>query len=163
MHLEISLILSQILAFLIMLWILKKFAWKPLLKIMHERKQKIEAEFDKIELEKKEVSRLSDLYQEKLKRIEEEARQKIAEALFIEQEMARKIQDEAHEKAKAILLKSQEDIKNEIYKAKDELKQQLISTIVQTTQNLLREKLDREKDQTLIRDLLNEVKIDERL
>lgn len=150
MQLEISLIISQILAFLIMLWILKKFAWKPLLKILNDRKEKIRSEFSLIEEQKKEIKELLDLYQTKLAKIDEEAKQKMDLAIESAQKTAQALQEEAHVKAKEILQKAQEGIKHEMQKAQEELKGELIKIVIQATQKLLGEKMDTEKDRRLI-------------
>ncbi len=52
MNIEISQVITQIIGFLITVWLLKRFAWKPLLSMMDERRQKIKDEFQRIEDEK---------------------------------------------------------------------------------------------------------------
>ena len=154
MQLEISLIISQILAFLVTLWILKRFAWKPLLKILEERKKKIQSEFSSIEEKKRENQALAELYTSKLKGIEEEAKSKIAEAIEAGKKTAQQIHEEAHNQARAILQKAKVDIENERIKAHMELKNTLITLIIDTTQKLIHERLDAEKDKKLIADFI---------
>ena len=45
-------ILTHMVGFVITVWVLKKFAWKPILSILEERREKIKSEFDQIESEK---------------------------------------------------------------------------------------------------------------
>ena len=52
MDLQWQLLVTHIVGFLITLWILKKFAWRPLLGIMEERRNRIKEEFDKSDKEK---------------------------------------------------------------------------------------------------------------
>jgi F-type H+-transporting ATPase subunit b len=160
-QLEIGLIISQILAFLIMLWILKRFAWKPLLKILKERQEKIQAAFASIEEGKKEIQSLKELYNSKLEKIEEQAKEKITEAILSGQQMAQHIQEEAHNSAKAILQKAQGDIANEMLKAQAELKNNLINTVILATQKFIKEKIDTEKDKQLIGEFVEEAQIKE--
>ena len=63
MNFHIAQILTQIIGFLVALWILKRYAWKPLLGILDERRAKISGELDTIEQEK---GRVEELKQEKL-------------------------------------------------------------------------------------------------
>jgi F-type H+-transporting ATPase subunit b len=156
MQLDIAIIISQILAFLIMLWVLKKCAWKPLLKILKERKEKIQAEFETIEAKKKELEQLTDLYTSKLSKIEEETNAKIAEALEAGHQMASQIHEEAHAEAKSILQKAQKDIENELLKAQIELKSRISSLVILIAQKLIGEKMDAEKDKKLVEALLDE-------
>lgn len=53
LDLDLGQIIVQIIGFLAMLWILKRYGWKPLLDLLDARRQKIQSEFDSIE-EKKE-------------------------------------------------------------------------------------------------------------
>ena len=81
MDLDIKEILIQIVAFLLMLWVLKKFGWKPLLNVMEERKKAIQSEFDAIAEARKETEMLAKSYQDKLSTIDAEGRLKIQEAV----------------------------------------------------------------------------------
>src|SRR5947199_59849 len=102
MNIELSQILSQIIAFLITLWILKKFAWKPLMGVMDERRNKIKSEFDYIENQKTEVKKLADEYEERLANADAKARIKIQEAIDEGRKISQEIQDESHNQAKEI-------------------------------------------------------------
>ena len=63
-------LLTHALGFLIVLWILKKYAWGPLLSMMEERRNKIAGEFQQIEDEKVNVAKLTSEYEGKLKDID---------------------------------------------------------------------------------------------
>lgn len=158
MQLELSLIISQILAFLIMLLILKKFAWKPLLKILNERKEKIESEFKAIDAEKQKTQQEADLYRAKLADIEKEAKQKFSEATALGQQMVQAIQAEARAQARSMLIKAQSDIANEIEKAKDELKTQLVHIVINASQKIISQKMDSDQDQKLIGEIVDMLK-----
>ena len=71
----------NILAFFLLLLILKKFAWGSLLKLIDERRQKIASEFELIEQTQQELAKLKADYQKQIDRIEEEARAKIQQAV----------------------------------------------------------------------------------
>lgn len=160
MNLEISQILSQIIAFLITVWILKRFAWKPLLGIMEERRKKIKSEFDLIDKQKEEVQKKSLEYDEKMAHIEARARTRIQEAVQEGLKIAHEIQNEAHNQARNILNKAQEEVEREIEKAKAQLKNNLVNIAMSATQKIIREKLDAEKDKELIAQFVNDVELD---
>lgn len=48
MEVEVGQVVSQIIAFLILLAVLKRFAWGPLLQLLEEREERIRSEFDTI-------------------------------------------------------------------------------------------------------------------
>src|SRR5262245_37379838 len=129
MNLELPLIISQILAFLGMLWILKRFAWGPILKTLEARRQKIKAEFDAIAEQKEEIAELNADYAARLKSIEEEARARIHEAIEEGRKLSQQIQEEAKQKAQQILQKAREDVQNEIAKGQVQLKDNIIEMV----------------------------------
>lgn len=154
MKIEFSLLISQIVAFLIVLWILKRFAWGPLEKILEERKSKIQAEFDSLEEQKKTLSDLTDSYTKKLAGIEQEAKTILTHAVEKGVKEAQEIREEARMEAKSTLEKVQADIKHEIVKAKTELKQKLVALIMQVSEKLIGEKMDSEKDKIKVREFV---------
>ncbi len=81
MDLQWSQLLTHLIGFLITVWLLKKYAWGPLLNIMEERRAKIKSEFDSIEEEKANVARLTAEYESRLKEIDSERRAKLVEAV----------------------------------------------------------------------------------
>jgi len=156
MSLEIGQVLTQIVAFLIVVWVLKKFAWKPLLSVMEERRKKIRAEFEGIEEQKKKVQTLTEEYQEKLKGIEAEARAKIQEAVNEGRKISQEIQTEARAQAREILDRTKEQVEREIAKAKIQLKNDLVNMTVAATEKIIKEKLDAQKHQKLIEEFIDQ-------
>jgi F-type H+-transporting ATPase subunit b len=154
MNLEIEQILTQIVAFLAMLWILKKFAWKPLLNVMEERRKTIQSEFDSIEEQKKEIKKLTQTYNAKLNEIEATARATLQEAAKRGEQIALEIEQETRERAAMILNKAQAELKSEIAEAKKQLKQDIVKMAVTATEKIIQEKLDPKKHQKLIEDAI---------
>jgi len=103
-------------------FILRAFAWKKFLNILDQRKERIAAEFNKIESAKAQLEKLKQEYEGKLARIEEEARQKIQEAETRADQLSREIKDEARNQAKALLERNKEDIQIELSQARQQLK-----------------------------------------
>ena len=157
MGLEIGQIVTQIIGFLIAVFLLKKFAWKPLLSILEERRSKIKSEFDNIDNEKKKVEDLLSDYQTKLKEIDSLARVKIQEAAREGQKMANEIKENARKESKDILTKAREEIQRDVDKAKVQLKNDLVNMTMRVAEKLIREKLDEEKDKKLIAEFIDSV------
>ena len=88
-------ILTHAVGFLIALWVLKKFAWKPLLSLMEERRNKIVEEFNEIDNEKAKVAELTAEYEAKLRDIESERRAKLVEAVDEGKKLAAEIKAKA--------------------------------------------------------------------
>jgi F-type H+-transporting ATPase subunit b len=150
MQLDWSQILTQIIGFLLLLWLLKKFAWKPILQLLETRRNKIGAEFDKIEVTKQEVAQLKQEYELQLKTIEAQARQKILDAVQEGQKIAAEIQEQARNDSRQIIEKAKQNIELEIAKAKVELRNEIVNLTLQATEKMLVEKLDAQKHRELI-------------
>jgi F-type H+-transporting ATPase subunit b len=158
MGLEFGQIVTQIVGFLIAILLLKKFAWKPLLSMLEERRTKIKAEFDTIDEERKKTENLYADYEKKLREIDSVARVKIQEAAREGQKMADEIKEEARKEAREIVYKTREDVERDIEKAKVQLRDEVISMTMQITEKLIGEKLDTEKDKKLVARFVDDLK-----
>ena len=156
MSLEFNLIFTQIVAFIIIYYILKRYAWQPLLKIMNDRTDKIQSGFDEIEQQKTLLKQLSDDYQNKLSTIEEEARDKIQDAINEGKKISDEIQANTQAKAKEILEKAKESVENEIAKAKTQLKNDIVNLTIAATEKMIHTKLDDAHQKKLINDFVEE-------
>ena len=154
MELEIALVLSQILAFLALLWIMKKFAWKPFLDTLETRRKKIEDEFKEIEEQKHQLNELSATYTAQLAAMDEQIKQKLREASAKGEQIAQKIQDEAQNQARAILEKTRDEISHELKNVQAQLKEKVVNLVVEATEKMLAEKLDPSKDKQRVEQLL---------
>lgn len=159
MHIELAQIFTQIVSFLVMLWVLKRFAWKPLLKLLDERRNKIQSEFDTIEEQKRDNELLALEYQEKLKAVDAKAWIIIKEAGDKGHRLLKEIEDEAHAEAKAIVAKAQDELQHEIAKAKVQLRGEIVNMTLAATQKVIETNLDTEKQKKLINDFVEKAEI----
>ena len=85
---DIRQVLTQILGFLLMVWILRRYAWGPLIGMLEARREKIAGEFKEVERLKSEAGELKARYDGELRTIEAQARQRITEAVAEGQRVA---------------------------------------------------------------------------
>lgn len=157
MNFDWQLILTHGLGFLITLWILKKFAWGPLLGIMEERRTKIEGEFKSIEDQKQQVAKLTADYESKLREIESERRAKVAEAVNEGKRLAEAVKSTARQEANEITAKAKAELEREVAKAKVELKNEMVAITIGATEKIIRERLDDQKHRELIAQMIDGV------
>ncbi len=157
MKVEIGQVITQIIAFLIMLWVLKRFAWKPLLASLDNRKDRIKDEFDAIEDQKNDLSKLMKQYIESLKNIDVQAQAKTKAAIEKGLQAAQQIQNDAQQEAKEIIKKAQEDLQKEIVKAKKQLKNEIVQLAMNASEKVLEGSLDKEKQKKLVLDFIDQV------
>ncbi|NOY87919.1 MAG: F0F1 ATP synthase subunit B [FCB group bacterium] len=150
MNLEFSQIITHIVGFLIVLWLLKKYAWGPLLAMMEERRNKIAGEFQKIEEGKADVAQLAADYDKKLKEIDLEKRAKLVEAVNEGKKVAEEIKTAAHEEAKKITAKAKAELVRDVAKAKVQLKSDMVAITIAAAEKIIKEELDDQKHHQLI-------------
>lgn len=150
MNLEIAQLITHAIGFLITVWLLKKFAWGPLLSLMDERRQKIVDEFQKIDDEKAAADELKLQYEDKLKNIEAERRQKIAEAVNEANRVASDIKISAQEEARNMINRTNEQLGRDVAAAKVQLKEDMVAITLSAAEKILHEKLDIRKERELI-------------
>ena len=115
-------VVVQLLAFLIVFFTLKALAWKPILKSLEDRREKIKGDFDSIAAQRGEIEELKAKYDAHLRKIEDEARAKLQETIDEGRKIARDIQEKARSESQASFDKAKENIELEMAKARIEKK-----------------------------------------
>ena len=139
---DIPQVLTQILGFLLMIWILRRYAWGPILSMLEARREKIAGEFKEADRLKAEARDLKAKFDAELKTIESIARSRMTEAIAEGQRVAAEIKTQAQKDAAARLEHAADEIAREREKAKEVLKQQIIGLSLRTAEKVLRQKLD---------------------
>ncbi len=157
LQLDLQQILSQALGFLLLLWVLKRFAWRPLLQALDTRRARIEDDLKQAAQQKADVERLTAQLNQRLAAIDDEARAKIQQAIAESRRIAGEIQEDARTQVQGILAKSKETIALELAKARVTLRDQLADMTVDAVERVLRQKLDAKTDQQLVAVILEEL------
>ncbi|MFH1374112.1 MAG: F0F1 ATP synthase subunit B [bacterium] len=149
--------LTHAVGFLITVWILKRFAWGPLLSLLEERRNKIADEFKAIEDEKAKTAELTADYEARLKEIDAERRARLVEAVNEGKKIAEEIRTSAREEVKVINAKAKTDLVREVAKAKVQLKNDMVAMTITATERIINEKLDDAKHRELIGNFIDNV------
>ena len=114
-------LIIQIINFIFLMWFLNKFLFKPVLRILDERKSRVENDYAKAkELEEK----ITTGYEEYKKELEK-AKTEGASIKISARDEATKVLNEKLEKAKEEANKYLEEFKSEIEKSKEQIKSEL--------------------------------------
>jgi F-type H+-transporting ATPase subunit b len=151
------LVVTQILGFLVLIWALKKWAFGPLLAVLEARRAKIRGDFAEADRAKAEALELKSRYAEELRGIDAMARQRLMEAVGEAQKVAAEIKQQAHTDATHRLERAQDEIAREREKAREVLKQQVISLAVRSAEKILRQQLDEKAQRRLAGEFIDEV------
>jgi len=157
MNFELQQILTHALGFLIFVWILRRFAWGPLLALMEERRNKIAGEFAEIDNQKAEVAKVTAEYEARMKEIENERRAKLVEAVKEGKELAADIKNQAMTEVRALHEKAKSDLQRDIAQAKVQLRDEMITMTMTAAEKVIREKMDDRKHRELIGQYIDEL------
>lgn len=150
-------VLTQILGFLILLWVMRKYAWGPILASLEARRQKIAGDFEAARQAKADADATKLALENELKGIEAKARQRLQEAVAEGQKVAGEIRAQAQTDAAARMARAEDDIAREREKAKELLKEQVISLSMKTAEKILRQRLDDPAQRRLVGEFVEEV------
>lgn len=156
----IGLIFWMTLTFVIVLFLLKKFAWKPILNIIKEREISITQALESAEQAKREMKNLKAGNEKLLQEARLERDKILKEATEIRETMLNEAKTKAKQEAEKIIVSARETINNEKNAAIAELKNQVASLSIEIAEKILKSELSSEdKQKTLVSNLLQDVKL----
>lgn len=145
----------QILNTVILCAVLSWLLYKPVLKMLNERKAKIAGQIDSAEAKLSEADRLKTEYEEKLKNIEAERASILDAARAQANKNSQQIVTEAKGEAENIRNRAMLDIQREQEKAKDEMKNQIVEISSLISSKFIAEKMSDEEKDKLVEDTIS--------
>ena len=152
---EIGLIFWTIIVFSLLLIILKKYAWKPILTAVDERNKSIEDALSAADKAKEEILALNTDNERILIEAKKERDLLLKEGREIKESIINEAKDKAKLEADKILITAKEQINNEKMKAIIELKNQVAEMSIDIAEKILKSELsDKNKQKELIAESL---------
>ncbi|WP_448701067.1 F0F1 ATP synthase subunit B [Mucilaginibacter sp. AW1-3] len=156
----IGLIFWTFISFVILLVILGKFAWKPILGAVTERERSIEEALSKAEAAKEEMARLTGENEELLKQARAERDLILREAKHVKDQIIGEAKDAAQKEGARMIEKARIEIDNQTAIAMAGVKEQVASLSLEIAEKILRKQFeDKQKQEDLVEDLLKKVKL----
>jgi F-type H+-transporting ATPase subunit b len=136
-----GLIFWMTVSFLAVLFILRKFAWKPILGALSEREQTIEDALNEAKKAREEIAAMNARNADLMREAREEREVLLKEARDIRDKEIAEAKSRAKVEADAMLTRARADIQNEKNAAIVEMKNQLAELSIQVAEVILKEKL----------------------
>ena len=156
-QLDPGLFVWTILTFLVLLGVLAKFAWNPLLKMLKDREDLIRSSLEDAEKAQTELANLNAEREEIINKARSEAQSILSEGKVA----ASKLKDEtlkaAKDQAKSILTDAEKQIRIEKHKAIEEIKSEVVDLSLSVAEKLIKKNISREDNQTLIDESLENI------
>ena len=157
---EFGLIIWTLLAFLVVLFILKKFAWKPILNSLKERETTIADSLATAEKVKAEMSQLKSENEALLAKAREERAQLLKEARDTKDRIISEAKEQAKIEANKIVVDAQAAIEQQKMAALTDVKNQVGTLVIEVAEKVLRRELGNKSEQeSYIKQLAEEVKL----
>jgi len=156
----LGLIFWMVLSFSVILFILKKYAWKPILKALKEREITIDTALKSADKAKEEMEQLMADNEKIIKEAKNERDNLLKDARQVKDKIISEAKQKANSEAKIIIEDAMGKIESEKEAALSEIKNQVAGFSIEIAERILKKKLEKTKDQKdLINELINEIKI----
>lgn len=155
---EIGLFFWQTIVFLVLIFLMAKFAWKPILGAIRQRETSINDALESAESARKEMQNLQADNEKLLQEARVERDSLLKEAREIKEKIISEASAEAQEKANSIVAQAQVTIQNEKNAAMADIKNQVATLSIEIAEKVIREELSKEgKQQHLVNQMLDDV------
>lgn len=153
-QLDPGLFIWTIITFLLVLFLLSKFAWKPLLKVLQEREDEIKSSLKDAEVAKAELEKVNLESEKILNDARAEARKIQAESKSVSEKQRDEIIHKAKEEAKKIVVNAEGQIKMEKDLAIKQIQEKVIDLTFSISEKVIKKNLTTDDNQKIIKDSL---------
>ena len=154
---SVGLFFWQTLLFVTLLFLLKKYAWKPILDAVNEREEGIKKALESAEQAKEEMANMKAHNEKLLKKARAERDAMLKEAREIKSKLIGDAKDEAKVEADKLMMQAQAAIESEKKAAIAEIKEQVASLSLDIAEKVIKEALSKDdQQQKLVKNLLDD-------
>ena len=151
-----KLFLAQIINFAIVFFVLKRYAFVPIQKVLEKRKEIITKGLDDTKEAEANLQMAETKYKEKLEEARIKGNKIIAEAQLSNDRIMAKAQEDSKKEADKIVESAKLRILDEEKKMLSKVRKEVIDLTFLTTEKLLGKEVDRKTNQEFIENLINE-------
>lgn len=156
----LGLIIWNFVAFLVLLFLLKKFAWKPILKSLNERESNIADSIATADRVKAEMAQLQSENEALLAKAREERAEMLKEAKTTRDKMISEAKEMAKVESNKIIAEAQIAINNQKMAAITDVKNQVGALVIEVAEKVLQRELANKADQeAYIKEISQTVKL----
>lgn len=155
--LSTSEIVANLIGFLILFAVLRRFAWKPLLDALDRRRERIAGELAEADKAKAEAETLRAAYEARLAAVDDEAQAKIRAALQEGRREADEIRRKAHLDAENIVVLARETVASQVAAAREKVRDDVVDLTIKTTEEVIEERLTEDEDRKMVDDFLKRI------
>lgn len=152
-----KLLLAQAVNFLVLLWVLRRFAYRPMLEFLEKRTRRIEAGLRDAKRAEEKLRNIEEQEKDVLKKAKQEASDIVRRARETARETSEKLLTESRAEATRMLEDARAKLEGEAARMKEEVKSEIADLVLLATEKVLNEKLTAEKDAELVQKMVKEL------
>lgn len=152
-----GLMVWTIVTFILLAFVLGKYAWKPLLKSLHDREDAIRDALDQSEKARAEAAELLKQNEKNMARADEEYQKALREGKALAEKLKEEIVTKARQQAQQELQHAKEEIQRGVEAAKQQLRTEVADLAIKAAEKILDENLDATKQKKLVDSVLNQL------
>jgi F-type H+-transporting ATPase subunit b len=149
-----GLMIWTIVAFLITFFVLRKYAFGPIQRMLDERREQIRNSIEQADHARDEARRLLEEHRALMKEARGEAEQILAEARHTREAMEKRMREETEAERQRRLEETRREIAAETARALDQIRAEVADLTLEATSIVVGKKLDPETDRELISEAL---------
>ncbi len=153
---NLPVLLTQIVTFIILLVILRFVAYKPLMRMLDERSRRIKESMEQAESIKEQSARAEEEVKKRLEEASRAGQERIARAVRAGEEVKQKAQAEARQEAEALIDRARAEIQKERDEAIGEVRREFADLTILAAGKVIDRSLDKEEHRQLIEKVLEE-------
>jgi F-type H+-transporting ATPase subunit b len=146
-----------VVTFIILMVILRSVAWKPLLKVLKEREEFVKDSLEKAEAARTESEKMFEENKVKMEAAEKEAQEIIAQGREYAEKLKSQLLEESKEEARKMVDSAKDEIARKNQEAFSQLKNQIADIAVQAAEKIIKENLDKEKQEKLVNKFIDDI------
>lgn len=152
-----GLMIWVLLVFVVSMWVLKKYAWPPIVEIIDKRQRAIEEQIAASETARVEAERLAQEYRDQLAAARAESDEIVGRARRSGEQIERDAVEQGRQTREDLLAQARKDIEAETRRAVDELRSEVAALTVEATAKVTRKSLSDQDQQRLLDEALGEI------
>ncbi len=150
-------VIIQAIATFILFFFVSNVLFEPVKKVLENRTEKIKNDIESAAKDKEDAADLKAEYDEKLRAIDKEREEILANARIKAQKREAKIVDAANEEAARIIARANQEIELEKSKASDEMRVEIVRVATAMAAKIIEQQIDESKQDALIEETLKEM------
>ena len=149
-------LITQVVSFIILLVLLRLFAYKPVMRMMDERSKRIRESKEHAESVKQASQRAEEQVRQRLEEASREGQERLARAVKAGEEVKQKAQADARKEAETLIQRARAEIMQERDDAIGEVRREFADLTVLAAGKVIEKSLDKEQHRELIDKVLEE-------